>query len=122
HQILEDVPFDYAVDPRQIFAHDEVRPQHRTASEERWAIQEFLPQVLELETSAAALAAAVANEQHIDDRKLIEALFKRLLKVEHHNDALRQAVHDLQHPPRKPRKELKTRKARTSNNPQEIRQ
>jgi hypothetical protein len=106
HQILEDIPFDYNQDPPQIFGRDEIQPDHRSFAEEREAITRFLPQVLAIEAGAQPLSDAVANET-CDDRKLVEALFRRLVKIEHRFDALKQENFNLreqlQHKQRKPK-------------------
>ena len=107
HQILQDVPYDYEEVPPPIFTGRDPVPNWRSVAEVRAAIEDFLPKVLSIEGRLAQLNAAAAIESGPlpeQNRALIEGLFKRLIKLEHHVDEVRQGLRDLNHPQRKQRR------------------
>ena len=107
HEILQDVPPDYEDIPPQIFTGRDPAPNWRSVAEVRAAIEDFLPKVLSIEGRLAQLNAAAAIESGPlpeQNRALIEGLFRRLVKLEHHVDEVRQGLRDLNHPQRKQRR------------------
>jgi hypothetical protein len=120
HEILEDLDPGWQHDPPQIFHWQERVPHHDTFDQETAALQAFVPQVLAIESSVVALRQAIEDEQS-NDRKLLVAVFRRVVRLEHGRDADRQAIHDLRQQVRdlkrqlqpKQWKKLKARKTRS---------
>src|SRR5262249_50581093 len=97
HEILQDVPPNYASLPRQIFTgRPDDFPRCDTHTQERVRNDAFEQEVLSIEANERALGEAVANEA-LRPGALMVAIFRRLIKLEHHVDAVRQEMRDLKY-------------------------
>jgi hypothetical protein len=111
HQILQDIPPDFAQAAPQISTSVSDWPEIKTNADARELVRQMAEMVTHIEGRLAQLDYAMTIESKpLDERceLMIEALFKRFTE---HEDSVRQELRDLQRAVRKPPKRKSMRSA-----------
>ena len=115
HQILQDIPPDFARAAPQISTSVSDWPEIKTYADARELVRQMQEMVTHIEGRLAQLDYALTIESKtLDERNelCIEALFRRFTENEHKLDSVRQQLSDLQRMGRKPPKRKSLKRSR----------